>query len=227
MANNLLGDILDRPVLDSSNAHIALALVLDVSGSMAAGSKMESLNNAVNTLIKEAKDDDRISDILDLGIFVFGDRGRDTVHQGFRAMSECGDIQLSPTDSSTYVSDALENAVDRLKERVDVYAQGGGAHKPWLVLITDGAFHDGSELGSIANRIKQRENEGKLKFFGLGVDGFNRSQLESLTNNPNQVLEVTAANFVEFLSWVGRSMATVSGSAIGSTVPLPPLQFSS
>jgi len=35
MTEGLLGNVVDRPVLDSCNPHIALALVLDVSMSMA------------------------------------------------------------------------------------------------------------------------------------------------------------------------------------------------
>ena len=226
MPSNLLGDVLDRPVLESSNAHIALALVLDVSGSMADEGKIDSLNNAINSLIEQIKKDDRIKNIVDLAIFVFGDKGRDPVIQGFRAMSECGTVNLSATDGSTYVAKVLDTAVTRLRERVELYAQGGGAYKPWIVLVTDGAFHDAAaELNKVAIRMKQRETENKLQFFGLGVAGFNRGQLELLTNDPNHVIEVKAANFTEFLSWVGRSFATVSGSPINAKVKLEPLQF--
>jgi len=227
---NMLGDVNDRPMLDAANAHVALALVLDVSGSMS-GEKMTALNTAVNTLIKEAQCDDRIKDILDLGIFLFGDRNRKTnntlVHQGFRAISECADVQLQATDGSTYVVDALTEAVARLKTRTEMYDKAGGAHKPWIVLITDGGFHDVGSLGTVAAEMKKRETEGKLKFFGLGVAGFDRSHVETLTNFSNQVLEVKTANFKEFFSWVGRSMATISGNAVGATTTLPPLQFTS
>jgi uncharacterized protein YegL len=225
MSTKQLGDIMDRPVLESSVAHVALALVLDVSGSMGQDRKMKSLNFAVNDLINQIKTDARLRDIIDLGIFVFGDKGRQPVYQGFRAISDCEQVYLEATDSSTYVVDALNTAIDSLRERVNLYSKGGGAHKPWLVLITDGAFHDVAELSSVGSRMKQREAENKLQFFGLGVSGFDRNQIEFLTNNPKHVIEVKAANFVEFLSWVGRSMATVSNNAIGAQLTLEPLVF--
>jgi uncharacterized protein YegL len=226
MSKNQLGDIMDRPVLESSVAHVAIALVLDVSASMQDEGKIQSLNDAVNGLISQIQTDARLRDIIDLGIFVFGEKGKQPIYQGFQAMSFYRQVYLEANDGSTYIVDALNSAVDNLRERVNLYAKGGGAHKPWIVLITDGAFHDDqSDLSSIGGRMKQRELENKLQFFGLGVSGYDRSQLESLTNNPNHVIEVKAANFTEFLSWVGRSMATISSNAIGARLTLEPLVF--
>ena len=224
MAEGLLGNVMDRPVLDSSNPHIALALVLDVSYSMQ-GVKMDSLNTAVNNLIKQVQSDDRIRDTVDLGIFVFGEKGRNPVYSGFQAMSEYGKVRIEATDGSTYVAESLRITVDTIRNRVDLYAQGGGAYKPWIILITDGGFHDGADLNEIAARLRQRQEDNKLQFFGLGVEGYNRKQLESLTNNPRQIIEVKAINFNDFLSWVGRSMATISTNAIDSEVVLEPLVF--
>lgn len=226
MNENYLIDVTDRPVLESSSPHVALALVLDISASMQGEKKIDSLNNAINNMIAQIKEDARLRDIVDLAVFVFGEKGRKSVCQGFRAISDCGYITLQANDNETWVSDALNTAVDRLRERTNRYAQGGGAYKPWLVLITDGQFFDGSELNIVASRMKQRELENKLQFFGLGVQGYDRSQLERLTNKPDHVIDVKAANFVEFLSWVGRSFATISQHAVDETdIPLPPLQF--
>lgn len=226
MNENYLIDVTDRPVLESSSPHVALALVLDISISMNYEGKIDSLNNAINTMIAQIKEDARLRDIVDLGVFVFGEKGREPVCQGFRAISDCGYITLQANDGETWVADALNTAVDRLRERTHRYAKGGGAYKPWLVLITDGGFFDDTELNGVASRMKQRESENKLQFFGLGVEGYDRSQLERLTNMPNHVIDVKAANFVEFLSWVGRSFATVTQNAVDAKdIELPPLIF--
>ena len=227
MFGNSLG-VNDRPVLESSSAHVAIALVLDISYSML-GEKINSLNRAINDMIAQLKVDARLRDIIDLGIFVFGEKGRNPVCQGFRAISDCETISLQANDDSTYVVDALNTAIDRLRERTELYAKGGGAHKPWLILITDGVFHDDynmpGELDKVAERMKQREKEGKLHFFGLGVEGYKRSQLEKFTENPKRVIDIKAANFIEFFSWVGRSMATISRTAVGTQTTLEPLVF--
>ena len=220
----------DRPVLEAIEPHLALALVVDVSASMQIEEngikRINSLNKAINSMIDTINEDARLRNILDLGIFVFGEKDREPVYQGFRAISECEHITLQANDNETWVSDALNTAVDRLRERTNRYAQGGGAYKPWLVLITDGQFFDGSELNIVASRMKQRELENKLQFFGLGVQGYDRSQLEKLTNMPNHVIDVKAANFAEFLSWVGRSFATISQKPVDATdIELPPLIF--
>ena len=74
--------IVDRPIREASEAHVALSLVLDVSGSMD-GVKMNSLNTAVNALITQMKQDSRLMNIVDLAIFIFGTKGRQNIHQGF------------------------------------------------------------------------------------------------------------------------------------------------
>lgn len=215
----------DRPVLAASDAHIALALVLDVSASMQ-GEKINSLTEAINSMIVQIKDDSRLKSIVDLAIFVFGEKGKENVLQGFHAITDCNQIKLSATDSSTWVADALDIAVDRLSERTRVYAQGGSAYKPWIVLITDGEFFDSDEeLNRVAKRIKEREKEGKLHFFGLGVEGYIKDQMIKFTEDPKKIIDIKVANFKEFFGWVGRSLATVSHSKVGEPVKLEPLEF--
>jgi len=217
--------IAERPIREASEAHVALSLVLDVSISMG-GAPINTLNNAVNDMITQMKEDPRLKNIVDLAIFVFGVPGRDTIHQGFRAIADCDTVDLEANDSYTYVVDALERAVEFSKKRCGAYDRAGGSYKPWVVLITDGEFNDDrNALDKVGNTIKERERQGKLQFFALGVEGYNRTQIERLTNNPNQVIDAKVANFGEFFSWIGRSMKAVSTKEVGEATPLPPLQF--
>jgi len=217
--------IAERPIREASEAHVALSLVLDVSLSMG-GTPINMLNTAVNGMIQQMKEDPRLKNIVDLAIFVFGDLGRDTIHQGFRAVADCEDVELKATDGSTYVTNALERAVEFSKKRCGAYDRAGGSYKPWVVLITDGEFNDDNmTLDRIGNAIKERESQGKLQFFALGVDKYNKAQIERLTNNPTQIIDAKVANFGEFFSWIGRSMKAVSTKEVGEATPLPPLQF--
>ena len=213
----------DRPIREASEAHVALSLVLDVSASMR-GVSIETLNEAVNKLIKEMKGDARLKNIVDLAIFVFGTHGRQNILQGFRAISDCGVVKLEANDTNTYVVAALERAVDITRKRCNVYDRAGGSYKPWIVLITDGEFHDGdAALNGIGNIMKERERQGKLHFFGLGVGGYVRAQLEKLTNDPTHVIDAKSANFIEFFSWIGRSIKAISVKEVGESVELPPI----
>jgi len=215
----------DRPIREASEAHVALALVLDVSLSMK-GSPINSLNAAVNGLIQQMKEDQRLRNIVDLAIFEFGERGKDNIYQGFRAIADCDTVELEATGMNTYVADALGRATEILKKRCGAYDKAGGSYKPWIVLITDGEFNDRDDaLNNVGNIIKERERQGKMQFFALGVDKYNRSQLEKLTNNPGQVIDAKTANFGEFFSWVGRSLKAVSSKEVGESTPLPPLRF--
>lgn len=221
-------ELLDRPVREPSIAHVALALVLDVSASMSEGSgeKIQLLNEAVNNLIGQMQNDDRLKKTVDLGVFTFGEKNKQPIYRGFRAMTDCEQISLDADDGSTYVVNSLDKAVEMLRIRCEIYNKAGGSYKPWIVLITDGEFHDDApELTRIGNKIKQRESENKLQFFGLGVAGYKRNQLESLTNNATHVIDVKAVNFSEFFSWVGRSFAVISSKEVGAAVTLEPLVF--
>jgi len=215
----------DLPPREVSEAHIALALVLDVSGSME-GPPIDSLNVAVNGMISQMKDDPRLRSIVDLAIFVFGTQGRQIIYQGFRAIADCEPVYLEANDVNTYVVDALERAVEISKNRCRAYDKAGGSYKPWIVMITDGELHDSqSAINNIGETMKQREQQGKLQFFALGVGNYKREQLEMFTNNPSHVIDAKVANFSEFFSWVGRSLKVVSTKEIGDSVALTPLQF--
>jgi Uncharacterized protein encoded in toxicity protection region of plasmid R478, contains von Willebrand factor (vWF) domain len=217
--------IAERPIREANEAHVALSLILDVSTSMH-GEPMQSLNTAVNLMIQQMKNDEHLKNIVDLSIFVFGALGREVIYQGFRPIADCDSVSIQATDASTYVVDALERAVQITRKRCGAYDRAGGSYKPWIALITDGEFHDKEAvLSSIGNKIREQERKGKLQFFGLGVEGYNRAQLERLTNDPTHVIDAKSANFVEFLSWIGRSLKAVSSKEVGSAVALPPLQF--
>ena len=217
--------IVDRPIREASEAHVALSLVLDVSGSMQ-GNSIKLLNTAVNEMITQMKGDERLRNIVDLAIFVFGTHGRQNIFQGFRAIADCETVNLKANDTSTYVVDALDRAVEITRKRCGAYDKAGGSYKPWIVLITDGEFHDNdAALNTLGRKMKERESQGKLQFFGLGVDGYVRTQLEKLTNNPSHVIDAKTANFIEFFSWVGKSLKAVSSKEVGEAVVLPPLQF--
>ena len=225
--------IVDRPARHASEPHVAIAIVCDVSASMrekhsqSNKTPIQLLNDAINNMIQEMKTDARLKNIVDISIFVFGAKDRKKhIELGFRAIADCEKISMEALDANTYVADALEQAVNVLQRRCAIYDKAGGSYKPWIVLVTDGKFHDDdSRLTEVGNVIKQREQEDKMNFFGLGVDRYDRTQLEKFTNQPSRVIDARVENFVEFFSWIGRSIKVVSTSAINQVVKSEPLQF--
>jgi uncharacterized protein YegL len=221
----MIDNTLDRPLREASQAHVALVLVLDVSNSMNFDKKIDMLNKSVNKMVKEMKQDERLKNIVDLAIFVFGGENRNNIYQGFRAIADCADdIKLVARDKHTFIAPTLDKAIEMTRKRCAVYDQAGGSYKPWLILITDGDFHDEPPaLREIATKIKSRESSGKHQFFGLGVKGYNRTQMEMFTHNDKHVIDVNAANFLEFFSWVGRSMKDISRKEIDEKIALEDL----
>jgi len=215
----------EMPIREASEPHVALSLLLDASISMD-GSPIKLLNSAVNQMIEDMKQDDRLRNIVDLAIFTFGEQGKQNIYQGFRSITDCEPISIQADDESTFISSALEQAVSFTKKRVSLYNQAGGAYKPWVVVITDGEFFDDdNKLYEIGSAIKELEQKGRLNFFALGVDGYDRKQLEMLTSHPARIIEAKSTNFVEFLSWIGKSMAAISQKSPIDKVELPPLKF--
>ncbi|MCR5124308.1 MAG: VWA domain-containing protein [Treponema sp.] len=208
----------DRPMRDANELHVALTFVLDVSNSMY-GNKMDSLNEAVNKLIDGLKENTRLRKIVDLAIFVFGEKGREHCLQGFQAIADCDHITIQATDCSTYVVDALREATERLTKRRHEYESASGqCYKPWLVLVTDGEFHDDSDsLDTIARTIRKLEEDGKHHFFGLGAEGYKREQLEKFTADPYRVFDVKSSDIVKFFDWVGKSISVQSSTQDPST----------
>lgn len=214
-----------------AEAHVALALVLDISSSMTYeenGVRINALNNAVNEMIEQMKANVRLKCIVDLAVFCFGNYNKpksEIMYQGFSSIASCVPIHLVAEDENTYVVDVLEYVLEIIGKRCEVYDKLGGSYKPWIVLMTDGELHDSpAEINAIGRRLKEREAKGRLHFLGLGVRGFVRSQLEKFTSNKDHIIEIEAADFGEFFKWVGRSMSAVSTKAIDDTLPLPTYQ---
>ena len=213
--------MIDMPIRDANESHVAITLVLDVSVSMS-GPSMDELNRGVNTMIDDFKKDSRLNKIVDLSIFTFGAKGRQNPYQSFRAIGDIeGAITLAATDGSTYIVAALEKAIDRTYARCKEYEENSACYTPWIIVITDGAFHD-TDLITIGNTMIDLESRGKLHFFGLGVPGYDRSQLEKFANSPERVIDINAVDFVKFFSWIGNSIRTVTTKNPGEPTALSP-----
>jgi uncharacterized protein YegL len=211
---------MEKPVENNRAEHLALTLVLDVSGSMSvptANGKTPNqlLNEGVNQMIAELSKDKRLSEIVDLSIITFGERGREEVYQAFAPIGTVEPISLYADQNETYAADAITMAIENTRARVKLYRNG--AWKPWIVFMTDGYLHD--DISQVAARVRQREKEGKIRMFCLGVgDGYDPVQLKLLSDN---ALALNDYKLHEFFSWLGRSVAVVSQSVPGAQVTLP------
>ncbi len=190
-------------------AHMACVLLLDTSGSMV-GDSINSLNKAINDFREQTSMDELAQKRVDIAIIEFNDTAR--VVQEFTPLSMMQPVTLSAT-GCTAMGAGIELAIDKVKERNRFYASmGTPCYKPWIFMITDGAPTD--DISNARQRIIDEESKGthgKLKFWAVGVPGYSKDTLTSLTK---RCIALDEANFKGIFDWLSESMVTISVSRV-------------
>jgi uncharacterized protein YegL len=202
----------DRPIELTSETHCCLSVVIDVSDSMAP--HIDDVSKAVNRMMREIRQDERLSKILDMSIITFSDKGAEKMIQPFEAISTIPDISLT-TGTLTYAADALKLARASVSKRKARYQ--AGCYKPWIVFITDGNIHD--DLTDIGKELKIDEAAGKYHVLCFGVGkAYSAQQLFLLSD---KCFQINNYDFKEFFSWIGNSQAVISVSASNANATMP------
>ena len=197
--------------------HLACVLLLDTSGSME-GQPLRELNNAINRFIQETNMNELAKKRVDVAIVGFDDEPY--LISDFIPVVNMKPVQLS-TGGLTSMGSGINMAIDLVKERNRFYSSTGvSCFKPWIFMITDGLPTD--SIQEAARRITEEEQKGKLKFFALGVEGYDPDSLFKLTN---RVIELSDTNFSTIFDWLSESMCIISTSRIGETIQLGPLPY--
>jgi len=198
-----------------NEAHLACVLLLDTSGSMS-GTPIDSLNRALQDFKDKVSMDDMAQKRVDIAIVEFNSSAR--LVQDFTPISEMQPVTLVAT-GSTAMGAGVNMAIDLVKDRNRFYnSLGTPVYKPWIFMITDGAPTD--SIDEAARRIQEEESKGtsgKLKFFALGVSGYDKATLFKLTK---RVMELSDTDFAGIFDWMSESMVAISVSRVGEDVPL-------
>ncbi len=198
--------------------HLACVLLLDTSGSMS-GSAIESLNQAVNDFKTQTSLDELAKKRVDLAIVQFNDNA--CLVQDFTPLSRMEPVRLA-AGGGTSMGAGIDLAIDMVKTRNAFYAgMGTPCFKPWIFMITDGAPTD--DISKARQRIQEEESKGKygkLKFWAVGVPGYSKEVLTSLTK---RCIALDQADFNGIFNWLSDSMVTISVSQVDQNVSLSPL----
>ena len=137
-----------------NESHVALLILADTSLSMQ-GTPIAQLNKALNDFKAKAYEHDQVSRCVEVAIVEFNSDHK-TV-QSFRPVNKMNTINLYAT-GSTNMAPAIEDAIEMVRERTTLYAKRGAEpHKPWIVLISDGAPDGGiSSVTGVAKKIQTR-----------------------------------------------------------------------
>ena len=206
------------PIINANESHMACLLLLDTSGSMY-GEPINELNAGINRFKEEVLRDEATRNILDVAIVEFNSTFN--VVQEFVPIEQMKTVNLT-VGGSTKMTPAIEKAIELVTERTKFYRRTGAEpYKPWIVMITDGAPDYDDDVSIIAEVIHNKEKEGKLKFFSLGVDRYDPRTLHLLSGQ--KVMKLKEHDFSSFFNWVTKSMAVVSQSSPGEKISLPNL----
>jgi len=196
--------------------HLACVLLLDTSGSMY-GQPINDLNKALQDFKDKVSMDEMAKKRVDIAIVEFNNAAR--VVQDFTPISQMSPVTLQTT-GSTAMGAGINMAIDMVKSRNRFYhSLGTPCFKPWIFMITDGGPTD--DITESMRRIKEEESKGKhgkLKFFALGVPGYDKATLFKLTN---RVLELKDTKFSGIFDWMSESMVTISVSRVDEEAKLP------
>lgn len=216
-----------EPIAAPGEPHLACVLLVDTSTSMD-GVAIDSLNQAINDFKTQTAMDAMAMKRVDVAIIEFNSDAR--VVQEFVPISHMQPIKLV-ANGSTAMGAGINLAIDKLKERNRLYASlGTPCFKPWIFMITDGEPYGENESAfkEACKRIKDEEGKGKhgkLKFFALGVEGYNKDVLFKMLEHQEtpRVMELRDLNFGTIFDWMAQSMVAISVSRVGDEAKLPAL----
>lgn len=198
--------------------HLACALLLDTSGSMGAGARaIDKLNEGIKRFKASVSQDPIAQKRVDVALITFDD----TVE----VISDFTPVANMPTPTlqaggMTNMAEGIQVAIDLVKNRTAMYQSlGTPCHKPWIFMITDGSpTCSDSEMEKAAARIQaeeQKGSHGRLAFWALGIDDYNKKELFKLTK---RVLELKDEDFNGIFDWLSESMSCISQSQVGDSV---------
>ncbi len=188
-------------------------LVLDTSGSME-GRPLTQLNAGYQTLLTELLEDALASKRVELAVVTFGPV---KLVQDFETPDMISASDLDVT-GDTPMGEAIEFAIDLVKQRKDVYREAGIAYyRPWIFVITDGSPTDSWKAA--ARAVKEGEASNAFSLFAVGVEGADMETLKQIA--VREPIRLKGLRFAELFRWLSNSLKSVSRSTTTERVALP------
>ena len=214
---NQLQDTLD--FIENPESRIACVMVLDVSSSMN-GDPIKEVNAGLKAFINQIQSNDLTAKRADVAIIAFNHDHE--VVQSFGEALDIGTVSLHAF-GQTRMAPPINTALEIIENRKRQYQDAGiPYYRPIIMLLTDGyPQHDSPpDLAAVSQRIKEAEEQKKVKFFTIGTESADMKFLTTLSSQPPKRLHQT--NFVQLFEWLSNSITAISNSRLGDEVELPP-----
>jgi uncharacterized protein YegL len=200
--------------VDNPEPRCAVALVLDISGSMG-GQPIAELNAGLQELDKALKSDPLAALRVEVGMVTFGGTVKSIDFVS-------ADQFLPPTlvaGGETPMGHAVLQALTLLRDRKNTYkANGVDYFRPWLFLMTDGAPTD--DWQPAAEQARQEEERKGVSIYAIGVENADMQTLAQFSSK-RPPLKLKGLTFRELFQWLSKSLGAVAQSRPGEQAPLP------
>ena len=201
-------------------ARCACVLLLDTSGSMG-GAPIAALNQGLIDFARDLSKDGLAAKRVEVAIVTFDSEVK--VVQDFVTAGQFQPPYLS-AGGGTDMGSGIVKALEILDARKAQYKTNGVSYyRPWIFMITDGAPNAGFEPA--AARLQKEEQNKRVAFFAVGVEGADVSLLSRVSARPPRMLK--GLEFGPLFEWLSASMKGVSQSRPGDQVALPAADWAS
>ena len=208
---------------DNDEQRCAIVLVLDKSNSMTIDGRANLLNQAVAKFKSNLMEAPAVARKIDVAVIEFNHA---VSYYQFQNAATWPPNVIQP-EGGTYLSFALNVAMDMVRQRKDDYRMNGVSyHRPWILLLTDGKPELDSEyeLEQVGIRVREGDANKNFNMFVVTCGEANENAIGILRDKIAPVgrppKKTTEANFIEMFNWLSNSMAAVSRSLPGDTIHL-------
>ena len=197
---------------DNPEPRCPCVLLVDTSGSMK-GAPMDALNEGLATFKDDLLKDRLAGRRIEIAIVTFSSEVE--VVQDFITVDKFDPPELAAF-GQTHMAAGMNKALEMIDTRKSAYKEYGVSYyRPWVFMITDGQpeGEDDTLVRQAADRIKSYEEQKKVAFFAVGVEGANMKRLGELITRRTPV-KLKGLRFADMFVWLSASMQTISHSEV-------------
>lgn len=207
---------------DNPEPRCPCVLLLDTSGSMM-GERIKALTDGLLVFRDELMKDSLARRRVEIAIITFG--GEVSVVEDFVTVEDFP-LPILDAEGLTPMGTGILKSLELIEIRKKKYKDNGVAYyRPWIFMLTDGApeGEPPDMIRKAAQKLKEAEEQKRVAFFAVGVEGANMKNLKEICVRPP--LKLKGLRFVDMFVWLSRSTQQVANSKVGDQVALPPVDW--